>query len=1006
MWPKFQPDYFGPYYVSAGTLQNFTLYGRANFKTVNVTFNLNGEIRSIPIGDRSPKAIIFAPDEYSKNIKINAAAMGWKNQVWGSLGKDVQYEIVVSKIENLALSGIKFKNGARYLNTQLSHDIGVYTVEKIELNKDLTIEAMIPNQNMKYFQTTRAALDNGEPIPALNSLHWQPADGGVVQLRSCVDSVFLVQVENRLSLSYQINVTSDSSVSIVDEFTLTTTNEVGDTATIELSKAVVKQFCNAGSALQRAFSVDNTDLNVKLLASPSILNIMLHADAGPFYLKETLQKISLSPVFKHIQNVEFDGDNAEVSIAFPAPHRQVSGTFVTLQIPSQEQVRKVVVPITVLSPTTLKVKYVDPRNSGPFGTYLFSPVTQVVCYSSIREIKKNNVFGAPETGSFIIGKDIIVKIKGADNVGGKTKSKSNRGCVQVTSTTSIGNSKVTVDKIPKCERTTGGCTYYCHGGSEQWDTVLLDPTKYETFTVNADTEVKFPTSEAVTTSFSGSDLTVGFSIHSCARNGVKIALADAKLGENGLPVLTPICDNSVGGTFACTWAHVDYVSVMVNQKEYLLENSIMAPFGAAEMVPVTAGILSKYNKIRIEASGYYNETHKPIIAPADLIIPPPDFDMPLATPGRTDEGVTRNDADTTYMGRYGMRLMKIYNKDVDLIINNVAFENAGISDNVDFNPFLVEQLDNAAVQASTAGETLNRVLLDPTIGEGADNAAAATTRAYSIYSKFCERRTPSVEALAGPLGKRNGGAIFFSGKSFVCTGCIFKNNRVTGNGGAIFIESPQPGRVVIDPDMDIYSEDANYPDRIDLQAAGAPIKTTFDCNGCLFENNLAMSIARGPINTFDTLTGGFGGALSAGAGIRYKRVLERSDANKVVSVRRAYGSHGSLELKFNSSVFQRNFAWKSGGAINILGGRTVAKNSILKMSMIDSSFTDNKVSQGNGGAINLIKAPIMGIICVGRKHAIRGISKLQSNRRSLVIIMLGKHWNLATWMEIRKLKMT
>merc|ERR1712072_1529569 len=48
-------------------------------------------------------------------------------------------------------------------------------------------------------------------------------------------------------------------------------------------------------------------------------------------------------------------------------------------------------------------------------------------------------------------------------------------------------------------------------------------------------------------------------------------------------------------------------------------------------------------------------------------------------------------------------------------------------------------------------------------------------------------------------------------------------------------------------------------------------------------------------------------------------------------------------------------AWKSGGAINILGGRTVAKNSILKISMIDSSFTDNKVSQGNGGAIKVDK---------------------------------------------------
>ena len=113
---------------------------------------MNGEIKSIPIGDRSPAAIIFAPGEYSKNIQINAAAMGWRNQFWSSLGNDVQYEIVVSKINNPALSGMKFKNGATYLNTKSSHDEGVYTVEKIGLNKDLLVEAMSPNQNTKYFQ--------------------------------------------------------------------------------------------------------------------------------------------------------------------------------------------------------------------------------------------------------------------------------------------------------------------------------------------------------------------------------------------------------------------------------------------------------------------------------------------------------------------------------------------------------------------------------------------------------------------------------------------------------------------------------------------------------------------------------------------------------------------------------------------------------------------------------------------------------------------------------------
>merc|ERR1711937_825821 len=101
---------------------------------------------------------------------------------------------------------------------------------------------------------------------------------------------------------------------------------------------------------------------------------------------------------------------------------------------------------------------------------------------------------------------------------------------------------------------------------------------------------------------------------------------------------------------------------------------------------------------------------------------------------------------------------------------------------------------------------------------------------------------------------------------------------------------------------------------------------------CNFENNLAMSIARGPVDTFETLTGGFGGAISLGLGIRYKWVLERAAAGKVASVRRAFGCHGSLDVKIiNGSMFKNNYAWKSGGAINALGGRTVAKKSVLKI---------------------------------------------------------------------------
>ena len=104
-----------------------------------------------------------------------------------------------------------------------------------------------------------------------------------------------------------------------------------------------------------------------------------------------------------------------------------------------------------------------------------------------------------------------------------------------------------------------------------------------------------------------------------------------------------------------------------------------------------------------------------------------------------------------------------------------------------------------------------------------------------------------------------------------------------------------------------------------------------------------MSIARGPVDTFGTLTGGFGGAISVGMGIRYKRVLERNSNTKIASVRRAFGSHGKIIVDINASTFNSNYAWNSGGAINALGGRTVSKNSILKIKITDSSFIEIKV---------------------------------------------------------------
>ena len=141
------------------------------------------------------------------------------------------------------------------------------------------------------------------------------------------------------------------------------------------------------------------------------LTIKLHEDAGPFYLKDTLQVVSRSPTLKHIQNVRYDVESAEVTLTFPAAHRQSSGTQVTLQIPGQEQVRKVIVPITVLDKTRVKVKYIDAVHSGPFRSYYFSSSTKVVCYDSVKYKNKNGETIQLTVSDFTVGANEKLTVK-------------------------------------------------------------------------------------------------------------------------------------------------------------------------------------------------------------------------------------------------------------------------------------------------------------------------------------------------------------------------------------------------------------------------------------------------------------------------------------------------------------------------------------------------------------------------------------------------------------------
>ena len=100
---------------------------------------------------------------------------------------------------------------------------------------------------------------------------------------------------------------------------------------------------------------------------------------------------------------------------------------------------------------------------------------------------------------------------------------------------------------------------------------------------------------------------------------------------------------------------------------------------------------------------------------------------------------------------------------------------------------------------------------------------------------------------------------------------------------------------------------------------------------------------------------GGSGAIAMGLGIRYKVLPLVGSADKVVSIRRAFGSHGVLDADVKGSTFSNNVAWNSGGAVFALGGKTVAKASVLKVKITNSEFDQNRAVSGQGGAVKYDK---------------------------------------------------
>ena len=124
-----------------------------------------------------------------------------------------------------------------------------------------------------------------------------------------------------------------------------------------------------------------------------------------------------------------------------------------------------------------------------------------------------------------------------------------------------------------------------------------------------------------------------------------------------------------------------------------------------------------------------------------------------------------------------------------------------------------------------------------------------------------------------------------------------------------------------------------------------------------------MSLSRGfPLaQSFGTFTGGYGGALAIEPGIRYKGRRDNNSLDCILRVSKAYASTGKTEVILKKNNFSSNTAWRSGGHIHILGGKTISQKGQVRVQILDNSIIENGRSvDGVGGGIAYSKGETNG----------------------------------------------
>eukprot|EP00945_MAST-04E_sp_MAST-4E-sp1_P002843 g2843.t1 len=396
LWPSFNSDYSGPYYASLGQnsvsspFLKFKVYARASFVGAAVTMAVSAGSTTyvnqteIKMGNYSEFVEMGSDTAVDVTVKVEFAGSSLP------LKPSKTYHVVVTNRELPQSAGIEV-GCVRYDYHHYSHQptsllgsafntssTGERNVRR-EMNtteaysdpyncwgNKFAIEMQDYSQGggiIKAFVVLSSALQNGFPLPELNGEQWRDVlnktqnfvmDGTMKKYEkqnqkifgrpNCENMTVLIQYKNAIVTSYEIEFKGPlPSFGSLNKF------ELHNETVVSIDEDVVKTFCSAGKALEKAFAEP-------LYANNDRLKIKLDPSIGPYKLSNTLVIFGASGPVGHVQHAEWNV-GGDLYVSFPGDHLLETGEDVELNIESLPHLSGLKVKCDVVNSTSIRLNY-------------------------------------------------------------------------------------------------------------------------------------------------------------------------------------------------------------------------------------------------------------------------------------------------------------------------------------------------------------------------------------------------------------------------------------------------------------------------------------------------------------------------------------------------------------------------------------------------------------------------------------------------------------------------